>query len=116
MTNTDINSFRNILEARVAEFDRSTRRRDAIKIEGSADALDRQLEAHAREFAVKQLEIESARLREARAALDRIQAGGFGICVECEEPISALRLKAMPWAALCIHCQEGADCRCAIAA
>jgi DnaK suppressor protein len=30
----------------------------------------------------------------------------FGICMECEEPISAKRLDALPWARYCVSCQE----------
>jgi RNA polymerase-binding transcription factor len=112
MTKTEINNFRRALETRVIEFEQATRQRDAIQIEGSADAFDRRLQASAREFAVKRLEIETAKLREARAALQRIEEGTYGICVECEEPVSTLRLKALPWASLCIRCQETEDCRC----
>jgi DnaK suppressor protein len=48
-------------------------------------------------------------LREIRAALQRIDRGSFGICLNCEEGISAKRLAAVPWTALCIVCQEAAD-------
>ena len=40
------------------------------------------------------------------AALDRMAAGEFGICLTCGEPISIRRLKAIPWAEYCIRCQE----------
>jgi DnaK suppressor protein len=33
----------------------------------------------------------------------------FGVCLECGEPIPAKRLMALPWAALCLQCQEIAD-------
>ena len=39
-------------------------------------------------------------------ALDRIQAGDYGICLSCEEPIPAKRLQALPWARYCVTCQE----------
>src|SRR5205823_9642554 len=35
-------------------------------------------------------------------ALDRIQAGDYGICLSCEEPIPAKRLQALPWARYCV--------------
>lgn len=38
------------------------------------------------------------------AALDRIEAGTFGVCAKCGEPISPERLKAVPHAALCEDC------------
>ncbi len=41
-----------------------------------------------------------------RAALARIEAGTYGICVDCEEPIALARLEAWPSAARCLPCQE----------
>jgi RNA polymerase-binding transcription factor len=112
MTKTEISKFQRILDTRVIELTFSTRRRDAIAIERSAEDLERRLRASERELAMQNLENESAKLREARAALQRIQAGTYGVCEECDEPISRKRLEAMPAAALCIRCQETIDCRC----
>jgi DnaK suppressor protein len=39
-------------------------------------------------------------------ALDRIEAGDYGICMSCEEPIPAKRLQALPWAKYCVTCQQ----------
>ena len=44
-----------------------------------------------------------------RTALRRVHAGTFGICAGCEENINPKRLAAVPWASLCIACQEAAD-------
>lgn len=115
MTTSQISTFRNVLETRVIEIGRSAIRRDAIRIETSADELDRRLQACERELAVRDLEANSTRLREARGALRRIDEGTYGICGECERAISPARLAAVPWAAFCIRCQELADCRCAAA-
>ena len=112
MTKTELTKFRKILDARVIELNVSTRRRDAIVIEQSAEELERRLRACERELAMQNLEHQSARLRETRAALRRIEAGTYGICLECEEPINPKRLTAVPAAALCIRCQEMLDCRC----
>lgn len=43
-------------------------------------------------------------LYEVNMALQRIQAGTFGICQECGEEISEARLQAIPWAEKCINC------------
>jgi len=43
-------------------------------------------------------------LAEATAALARLEAGTFGICEKCGQPIAKLRLKAVPYARYCIHC------------
>jgi DnaK suppressor protein len=45
-------------------------------------------------------------LRQIQEALDRLQLGEFGICLSCEQPIAAKRLRAVPWAKYCVKCQE----------
>ena len=40
------------------------------------------------------------------AALERIEAGIYGTCTRCETPINGRRLKAIPWARLCLPCQK----------
>jgi RNA polymerase-binding transcription factor DksA len=44
-----------------------------------------------------------------KGVLRRMQEGTYGVCIACEEPISAKRLQAVPWAELCLGCQERAD-------
>lgn len=109
MTNNEIHRLRLAIELRVMELEASDFRRDAIVIEGSADELDRRLLAADREAAVRDLENAFHKRREARAALGRIDEGNYGICVECEQAIAPARLAALPWAALCLHCQKAAD-------
>jgi len=45
------------------------------------------------------------------AALARIQDApdSFGLCAECEEPISPKRLDLMPYVELCVECQQAQD-------
>lgn len=50
--------------------------------------------------------LEVALLRELQEALHRLKEGAFGICQECEQPISSKRLAAIPWAKFCLPCQE----------
>lgn len=46
------------------------------------------------------------RLASIQSALERLERGEFGICEACEEQIPLKRLQAIPWAALCVPCQE----------
>ena len=109
MTMNEVQGFRNILTARVAELDRITRQRDGIAIERSADMVEEVQSASERALAVGNLDRDCSQLRNARAALGRIQDGSFGICRRCDEDIHPKRLAAVPWAAFCIHCQEAVD-------
>ena len=45
-------------------------------------------------------------LRDIQGALRRIQNATYGVRAACEEPISAKRLEAVPWAKFCVRCQE----------
>jgi RNA polymerase-binding transcription factor DksA len=47
------------------------------------------------------------KLRLVEAALERIETGSYGVCAECGDPISEKRLRALPWAELCVDCESG---------
>lgn len=109
MNKTELSKFKKILETKQAELEQIVRKRDAITIEKSADALDEVQHASERELAIRNLDRESQLLRNVRLALRRINDGSFGTCLHCEEEISPKRLAAVPWTSLCIQCQEQAD-------
>ncbi len=109
MTKTEVDRFRAVLTARVAELERFTRQRDAIAVERCADQLEEIQAASQRALAVCNLDREFNQLRDARAALRRIQEGSFGTCQECDEDIHPKRLAAAPWATFCIRRQEAVD-------
>jgi len=109
MTTSELPRFRAMLTARVAELEDLTRKRDGITVERSADELDETQAASQRALAVGNLDREFNQLRNARAALRRIEEGNFGACQGCDEDIHPKRLLAVPWALFCIRCQEAVD-------
>jgi RNA polymerase-binding protein DksA len=46
------------------------------------------------------------RLTQVQDALKRLGEGKYGICVKCGNQINPERLKAIPYAALCVNCQQ----------
>ena len=52
------------------------------------------------------LGVRTRAIEEVEAALARIDEGKYGICLECEEPISPQRLMAINTAILCIDCRR----------
>lgn len=50
--------------------------------------------------------IEMEQIAEIEAALQRIDDGTYGICVECGEPITPGRLEILPYATRCVGCQS----------
>src|SRR5580692_11184792 len=95
-----------ILEAKQAELAGGLRNRDGIAIEKSADQMDEIQYATERDLAIRNVDRDSTLLRQVKAALLRMGDGTFGICLDCESPISPKRLAAVPWATRCIECQE----------
>jgi len=109
MTKTELNAFRGALENRQTELGNGNRNREALAVETSPDELDRIQHASERDHAMRNLERNSNQLREVQDALQRMDAGVFGICAGCEGDINLKRLAAVPWASYCIVCQEAAD-------
>jgi len=42
-------------------------------------------------------------------ALQRIDNGEYGYCLQCGEPIAFARLQAQPFASLCLDCQSASE-------
>src|SRR3990167_4893482 len=59
-----------------------------------------------REFSLDLASAEQTVLNRIDEALKKIDEGSYGICENCEKPISLKRLKAVPYAKLCIKCKE----------
>ena len=95
-----------LLEALAKELERGIHHREAIAIEQSPDQLDEIQTASERDLAISKIDRQSKQLRDVRTALRRIRDGTFGICEQCDEDIAPKRLAAIPWASLCIVCQE----------
>jgi DnaK suppressor protein len=55
-------------------------------------------------FATREKLVE--RVNRLRAALDRLNDGEYGVCVECAEQISPARLHAVPEVQTCVRCQD----------
>jgi len=109
MTQTEINKYKAMLEAKQAELSAGLRNRDDIAIEKTPDAIDEVQLAGERELAIRNLDRESNLLRNVKGALVRIHDGSYGVCMHCEEDIKIKRLDAVPWTKYCIKCQEAAD-------
>ncbi|HVS31581.1 MAG TPA: TraR/DksA C4-type zinc finger protein, partial [Thermoanaerobaculia bacterium] len=67
-------------------------RMDAIQVQAMSQMSRRQLDV---------------RLQQIDASLAALEAGTYGLCRHCKEPIALTRLEALPEAPFCIDCQEG---------
>lgn len=81
---------------------RRDRRHEAVPLE--ADSEDRAIQRENDE-ALDGLDARGHQaLSEISAALSRIEAGDYGVCVRCGESIPEARLRAQPTAATCVDC------------
>jgi len=78
----------------------------AMDAERDIERMDR-VQEEAAEEALTALDEQGRReVEEIEAALARIAAGTYGSCETCGEPISPVRLAALPTARRCVPCQE----------
>ncbi|MDX6558979.1 MAG: DnaK suppressor protein [Blastocatellia bacterium] len=108
MTQTELANFREVLKTKQSELTKA-RGLESIAIERSADVLEEADLKTSRELAIASLNRDSTVRRSVASALYRIQDGSFGTCVHCDNEIGRRRLEVLPWAPLCIACQEAAD-------
>lgn len=66
------------------------------------DEANADLEA---ELQVRLRQMNGRLLRAIDEALVRIRRGTYGLCTSCQRPISAARLRAVPWAHRCVKCE-----------
>ena len=74
--------------------------------ESFPDPTDRASMESDRNFMLRIRDRERKLILKIREALERIEAGTFGICEECGEEISEGRLTARPVTTLCIDCKK----------
>jgi RNA polymerase-binding protein DksA len=89
---------------------------DALIIDGSNDAMSLAGKVHdAQEESISEMltEINLAMLSQHQhelvnleRALQRMDDGEYGICMDCDKPIAFARLEAYPTAVRCINCQS----------
>jgi DnaK suppressor protein len=102
--------YRNVLEAKAEEVRRSMSAQKAAQVvarlDVPSDEGDLSQQHHEEWIFLNRNTIDMKLLREVSDALHRIDHDQYGICLECDEPISAKRLEAVPWARYCVTCQE----------
>src|SRR5258708_40322094 len=102
MTKTELIRFQAVLNAKIIELEQLIRRRDGIKIERTADQLEEIQQASEHALAISNLDREFSQLRNARAAIHRIDEESFGKCQHCDEDIHPKPLAPLPCAPFCI--------------
>jgi len=84
---------------------KSTRDTAAAQQEAAKDPYGGASATHDSEVAVAVAERLAGQLAQIDRALADFEAGRYGICQDCEEPIAPARLKVLPFTTRCVHCQ-----------
>ena len=70
---------------------------------------DMAADTYDRELSMNIASSEQQVLYEIDDALKRLDDGSYGTCQQCNQPIAMSRLKAVPYASLCIECQRAKE-------
>jgi DnaK suppressor protein len=81
---------------------------DEVTFEGDAGFSDRSHSTEERSRVISVVRALRSNLHDVELAIDKIDAGTYGACERCGNPIGAERLEAIPWALLCIDCKRKA--------
>jgi DnaK suppressor protein len=81
----------------------------SIETSGVLDEEERSLDAEEQGVGFSVLELMSHTVQGLEAALQRLGAGALGLCSDCRQMISGARLRALPFADLCLACQAERD-------
>lgn len=79
---------------------------DEVSFVDDAGFSDRSHSTQERSRLISVVEALRSNLADVDRALGRIDAGTYGSCERCGEPIDPARLEARPWAMLCIECKQ----------
>ena len=113
LTNDQIHDFKKILDDRFFELREEIRRElleseDQHYIDLAGQVYDRGDASVADllvDLQLASLDRHTEEIRDIDAALMRIAAGNYGVCIDCEVSIEVDRLKAYPTAKRCQPCQ-----------
>lgn len=110
LTDEVLSELRERLEGKRAELSNKSKRAlreiRADRDRTPGDAVDQSTEEHERTNMLRLKGRERKMLNKINGALERMDRGDYGFCVECEEPIPLKRLRARPVTLFCIECKE----------
>jgi DnaK suppressor protein len=94
---------RESLFSQVTEAELSSRERD---LEATQDPADMAANAYTKELLISMSANDRMLLQLIDEALQRVEKGEYGECINCGEQVQIKRLDAVPWARYCLKCQD----------
>jgi len=74
--------------------------------EATQDPADKASNSYTKELLFSQSTNDRIILTQINEALERMDDGEYGVCVNCGQEVQPKRLEAVPWARYCITCQD----------
>ena len=74
--------------------------------EATQDIADKAANSYTKEFLFSLSNAERDLIQQVDDALARLENRRFGVCASCSDEMNPKRLEAVPWARLCLSCQE----------
>ncbi|HEY3171588.1 MAG TPA: TraR/DksA family transcriptional regulator [Thermoanaerobaculia bacterium] len=109
----ELEKYRRLLEQKKVELsDELAKARNAEEEtteEATQDIADKAVSSYTREFLYSLTDGERTVLLQTDEALNRIDDGTYGFCLNCGAAMSEKRLTAVPWTPYCVDCQELAE-------
>ena len=113
LTKQDLEHFGRELRKTLHQSAGASDQIEAESLDQGGGGLDTQGDAGAdaefEEVDLDALDVEEATAEATVAALKRIADGTYGRCTRCSEWIPRSRLEVVPYAPLCVSCQEAAE-------
>ena len=119
-TKEQMKNFRQLLitdRAKLAEEIKTIAREASISPRDASGDLsaytihmaDMAADTYDRELSMNLVSSEQEMLYQIDDALKRLEDGSFGLCQQCNQPIAMSRLRAVPYASMCITCQRAKE-------
>jgi len=109
----DTKHYKQLLQTReqelteeIARFAEDARDSQTAEVE---DPIDEVTSAQAKAAAFGVTNVAAETLLAVKAAMQRIESGEYGFCIDCGRHIEEKRLEAVPWTPYCLEDQERHD-------
>ena len=109
MTKKQTDKIKKQLEEKLAELSGTSSMRAELITERSNDPMDQMQSRQDLDLTVHTIDSTWKTRKAVELALKLLNAGEYGTCRECEQPINPKRLEAIPWTTLCVACQQAQD-------
>ena len=110
LTKAQFGHYKQMLENKAVELRRNMSTPAAATImarrEEPVDVADLSTQSHEEWIFLNRNSLDMSLLRQIKDAMIRIADQSYGICQDCDTPISTKRLEAVPWANYCVRCQD----------